>query len=80
MYLRIISFFLHKVSGLFNSLTIFYISYVNFIAFYMFLKFQKLIKKAEVPKIKYIDNEFKGRSLSFPVGFNFPLKPQTAKE
>lgn len=41
---------------------------------------KKVIKKADVPKIKYIDNEFKGRSLSFPAGFNYPLKAQTAKE
>lgn len=41
---------------------------------------QKVVKKVDVPKMKYIDNEFKGRSLSFPVGFSYPLKPQTAKE
>jgi len=41
---------------------------------------KKVIKKADVPKIKYIDNEFKGRSLSFPAGFNYPLKAQNAKD
>ncbi|KFM59001.1 INO80 complex subunit B, partial [Stegodyphus mimosarum] len=41
---------------------------------------KKTVKKSDVPKVKYIDHEITGRSLSFPPGFQYPLKPQAAKE
>ncbi|GFT41655.1 INO80 complex subunit B [Nephila pilipes] len=41
---------------------------------------KKVVKKADVPRMRYIDSETKGCSLSVPPGFNYPLKAQMAKE
>ncbi|XP_055936555.1 INO80 complex subunit B-like [Argiope bruennichi] len=41
---------------------------------------KKVVKKADVPRMRYINSEIKGCSLSIPQGFNFPLKPQVAKQ
>ncbi|KAG8177355.1 hypothetical protein JTE90_028351 [Oedothorax gibbosus] len=43
-------------------------------------KTKKVVKKVDVPQMKYIDSEIKGTSLSTPVGFNYPLKAQVAKD
>ncbi|XP_054706448.1 INO80 complex subunit B-like [Uloborus diversus] len=41
---------------------------------------KKIVKKVDVPKIKYVNSELKGRSLSFPIGIPFPIKAQTGKD
>nr|XP_042911791.1 INO80 complex subunit B [Parasteatoda tepidariorum] len=41
---------------------------------------KKMVKKSDVLKMKYIDSITKDRSLSFPLGFQYPLKSQIAKE
>ncbi|GFV93529.1 INO80 complex subunit B [Trichonephila clavipes] len=41
---------------------------------------KKVVKKADVPRMRYIDSETKGCSISVPSGFNYPLKAQVAKE